>query len=693
MDTRLGAQVWIEPDDDPERIDLLVGRAAAVGLGRLRVFLMWPWIEPEPGVWDFGPFDAVFDAAARHGVGIKATLTSTSPPHHVGTPSVLHTNTATLESGHRPAMRRYVEACVSRYRDHPALHQWILWNEPYRPRILPGEDGYFRGDEATQRWRAVLAGRYGDVDALNARWRTRLASFDEAPWPEHLPHPAHRPSVWESYAPWIDEAAARAEYLVHELTWIGGIVRGLDPATPTCANPANLLDNHAVAGYDVAAVTGTVDVMGASFHAPWHFAFAPPQRHLGLMLAGTGFLAASRPGRPVEVTEAQIGNTYYSGLAPVGASPAKVAATYLAPVLAGAESVCGWAFNGRSQDFEVGDWGLLDDTDDESPRSDAVRRVAGVLDDLDAAIGPWTPRAVDAWALVSRESQAVEMLDTRLMPPLVGRSADDAVRSAASLVVELGRAGLAASLAPVDALAGPGVPRLIVATHLTAWDDALGSRLADLAAAGHTVVVDATSGHKDPDARLHRPWPGRLAGAVGLRSRGLLTDPGGHELRLGDVVVGSSPLAVADVVIDDPAWRADPSLRLAADGGPALWIRPFGDGTLGVFAGRLGLAVQHADHPHLLVTSVLRAVGADTLGLGVRALDPTTLVLEATGERGSAHGVFAPELADRSGRPIALDLAAGTYTDLWAGRSHTVGADRRLGLLAPDGIAVLVARA
>ena len=77
---RLGAQLWVDQDDDPARVKCLVSRAAEAGLGLLRVFLMWPWIEPEPGRWEFGVYDAAFDAAAEHGIGIKATLTANSGP-------------------------------------------------------------------------------------------------------------------------------------------------------------------------------------------------------------------------------------------------------------------------------------------------------------------------------------------------------------------------------------------------------------------------------------------------------------------------------------------------------------------------------------------------------------------------------------------------------------------------------------
>ena len=77
---------------------MLFAQAAESGLGWVRLFLMWPWIEEGPGTWNFGVFDLAFDAAVRHGVRIKATLTANSGPWWLGTPSMLHSHTGFLSA-------------------------------------------------------------------------------------------------------------------------------------------------------------------------------------------------------------------------------------------------------------------------------------------------------------------------------------------------------------------------------------------------------------------------------------------------------------------------------------------------------------------------------------------------------------------------------------------------------------------
>lgn len=44
----LETQIWLEQHDDPERVDALFRQAAETGFGWVRLFLMWPRMEPEP---------------------------------------------------------------------------------------------------------------------------------------------------------------------------------------------------------------------------------------------------------------------------------------------------------------------------------------------------------------------------------------------------------------------------------------------------------------------------------------------------------------------------------------------------------------------------------------------------------------------------------------------------------------------
>ncbi|MBA2470505.1 MAG: beta-galactosidase, partial [Chloroflexia bacterium] len=513
----LGCQLWVEPDDSPERVDELVAAAAESGLGWLRVFLMWPWIERDPGVWDFGVFDAVFDAAARHDIRIKATLTANSGPWHIGTPSMLHSHTGFLRPDQREPMRRYIRACVERYRGHPALGQWILWNEP--------TGGHERTDEALAHWRRWLPGHYGgDIDRLNRRWLTGYRTFAEIPFPEEIPYAAHRGHVWTSYGPWLDEWRARAAWLIEELTWVRDAVREIDPDTETCVNPTAVLKNQAESGTDLDGIGGVVDTIGATYHPAWGFTFAHRSQFPALMAAGVRLQASLPSVRDVEVTEVQSGNTLNSSHRPCDVSTGEIARFFLSGLAAGASSVTGWCLNVRSHDFEAGDWGLLDDMDRPSERSRMIRHVHDRLSAAFEHTGSWRQAPPRAWVVMDPRAQAIEWIEATGRAVVPGRLANDGAHGAALLAVALMQQGVSTTLTPMDNLPDQAPEGgLIVLSHVVGWDTASAERLLQFVDSGGTLLLDATSGRKNLDSTLHRPWPGGLAETLGFRATGLRT--------------------------------------------------------------------------------------------------------------------------------------------------------------------------
>jgi hypothetical protein len=687
---RIGAQLWLEQEDSPDRVEYLVEQAARSGFGLLRIFLMWPWIQPEPETWTYELFDAAFEAAARHGVRIKATLTANSGPWHVGNPGVQHSMSLTRSAKLRPAMRTYIENCVNRYAGHEGLGQWVLWNEPRNPVLPPGEPGERRTDEHREPWTELLTQRYhGDLGALNRRWRTGYWSFAEVDFPEDVPDRSQQASVWMSFRPWLDEYHFRAATIRRELAWIAEIVRDLDPVTPLCINPDEIFSNHAAGGFDFTDLAGVTDVLGASFHAPWHLTFAPKSAHVPLLVAGTSLLAQTPGSHEAEVTEVQIGNTFYAGRVAMGVTPADIAAAYLAPLFGGAATVSGWCLNTRQRDFEAGDWGILDDADQRGPRTEAVAHVAGVLDQLDERLGVWSAVPPSALVLVSEESQALQLVHSWAVPSLPGRDQHDAVRGAGLLTAELLHLGVPSALAPISGLStGAG---LIVASHLTGWEPAFARTLLDRVAEGATLVLDGTSGHKDLDAGLHRPWPGVLGTELGVRATGLRTRDGGHPVAVYGAPAGSFPLAVTDFEFTNPHWVADEFVRLADGAGPCVWRRSYGKGRVVLVSGALGPAVLHDRAARVLARQVLAEASAD-LARPARPLGQDTITLGVHGEKAEAVGVFAPSRSERGGAVLRVALRPGAYDDLWTGEPVTVASTGEAVLGAEDGIAVLVVR-
>ena len=681
----LGTQIWIERDDTRERIDRLFASAAAAGHGWVRIFLMWPWIETTPGQWDFQRFDWAFDAAARHGLRIKATLTCNSGPWHVGTPSMLHSHTGFLSPEQREPMRRYIRRCVERYYRHPALGQWILWNEP--------GDSADPTAERLEFWRAWLQQKFaGNIQTLNRDWLTGYREFREIPFPNEVPNLLQRGHAWNQYGPWLADHQARRDWLLDELKWVRAEVRRIDGKTETCVNPSSVFANHAAVGYDFTRMAEVVDVLGASYHPAWHFTFASRPQFPGLIAAGVKYLASAGDGKPVEVTEVQTGNTVNSSTRPNAVQPDELARFHLAALACGAKSMTGWCFNQRREQNEAGDWALLDNLDEPSPRSRMIHRLHDTLDAAFAKTGRWRPAANRAVVVGHPKSQALEAIEARFGGNVNGRLAADGARSQALLTTVLVQCGIPAAPAYLDRLDRAVTPDgLVVASHVVAWDEADGRRLLRFAEQGGRLLLDAASGRRDSAARMHYPWPGGLAPQIGLRARELESNSDGHKIELAGRPAGKFLLARLQAVFDDAnTWSAWDQPRFQDDGAPLVWQRSYGKGCIILVRGYLGASYLYDPDTLPAVRYILQRAGEGLAGT-VRPLPMGDCVyaIPVDVERGELTVVLAEGLSGRQNRPLRLQAARAAYHDFWSGADLATGPDGELVLEAKDGIAIL----
>lgn len=680
----LGSQLWVEPTDSPERVDQLVKEAADCGLGWLRIFLMWPWIEAELGQWDFAVFDQVFDACEKYGIQVKATLTANSGPWHIGTASLLHSHTGFLDESQWPAVERYVEKCVTRYKDHPALGQWILWNEP--------SGGWEQTPQARRQYQSWLKEAYqGDIASLNRRWRTGYRDFSEAQFPEEIHHPAHAGNSWRSYRPYMDYAKFRMVWLAWELEQIQALVRRWDPETPTCVNPTPLLDNQAQTGIDQEALAQLVDYVGASYHPAWHFTFCDRELFPALMSAGVRKTASHKSTRHVEVTEVQSGNTLNSSNRPCCVEDSELARFYLAGIFAGAESVTGWLLNQRSYDFEAGDWGLLDNNDRPSSRSRMTKRVHDVMALVDETVGDHRPAESNVFVAFDQDSQLVEAQDGDRGGAVKGRQANDGALGGAVLTTLLLQSGVNASLRRLEDIPADGKGKYLFLSHLVAWSEENARKILRFADSGGTVVLDATCGRKTPDAAMYRPWPGVLSGEIGLISDGLETDFRGYELSLMGGDGGKWILTrMLPRFAPDAGWRCWDELRFRKDSAPCVWERDYHGGKIVLVNGMLGPSAVYEPDKNSAVKYVLRKVTAAAV-LPVRPapfLDAAYAIPNIC-EKGSLTAILANSRSWRQGKPLSITAEPGEYMDLWSGETVSVPSCGEISLPAEDGIVLL----
>jgi hypothetical protein len=683
---RFGAQLWVDPDDDAGAIDRRVEAAARSGLSVLRIFLVWPYIEPTPGDLEFSLYDEVFAAAARHGIGICATLGPDSRPWHQGAPGLVQSQPRSMPSApdERPAIEHYLIACVERYRAHPALREWILWNEPMRPGTGPGAVRDFAGEAEREVWQEVLSERYRDIEQLNRRWHTGYRRFADVPHPSQVVRADQARGPFFSYAPWLDEAAFRARGLATELRWVRDVIRRLDPRTSLTFNPAGLFDNPAAAGYDYSQLGGIAPVLGGSLHAPWHFTFAEPADHTALIAAGVGLLrSASSTGR-AELTEMQGGNVISGAPGAGDVTPAAVARGFLAAAFAGAESVITWALNGRSADFEAGDWGMLDDDDTGGPVLSCTAKAQQAVEALSRAIGPFAPAVPTVLALIDERSAAVEHVQTATSLDTWGQNPHRSATYAASVVTQALRLGYPASPvtpAGLGRLADPSATTVVVPYGIALGEDAQTAIAEFLAADGH-LVVDGMFQRFGPDATWNTAQSfARTHGYVVKRQRRHERTP----VFLQGTSIGSFPGPWAVFEFTDQGWTADDAVTAGQDHEPAVFHRTVAKQHLTLVSGVLSAL---ADGSPTLIRHVLAAGRAASPE--ARSLGGAAITLKVVGERGAAYAVLGQEVSYRGGSQLTVRVPHGRYHDLWSDRPLTTDRLGHLTLEAPDGIAVLV---
>ncbi|MEN8203362.1 MAG: beta-galactosidase [Bacteroidota bacterium] len=683
----IGNQIWLEQHDTKERVEHLFRVAAESGHGWARLFLMWPWIEEHPGHFDFHVFDWAFDAAAKNGIKIKATLTANSGPWHIGTPSTLHSYTGFISPEQRGPMERYIRECTERYHEHPGLGQWLLWNEP--------TDYPMYSDERLRFWREFLKEYYeGDLEKLNHTWYTGYKSFDEIPFAENIPNELHRQFIWNKYAPWFAEWQYRKAWLVDELTWIRDIVREIDPKTPISINPSNVFENHAAYGYGIGGLVELADVIGASFHPAWQFRFAQRSQFPALMSLGVRYLDSFDPETPVEITEVQTGNTVNSSFRPNDVYPDELARFYLAGIASGASSVTGWAFNHRGSDFETGDWGLVDNFDQPSVRTEAIKRVHDVLNQAIRETGKWSAPKPKALILTDPRSNALEHIEQKIghIGHVPGRTANDGIQGQALLGTVLLQCGIPSTLAYSDDFEAKVDPHgLVVAAHLLAWDEPLGKRLLQYAKNGGTVLIDAPSGRRDYNSEMHYPWPGGMCGELGMRAVGLETNSEGWDLENAGSEAGKMVLSRFNGQFSDvQSWSSWDQPRFTWDNQPLVWERAYGKGRIIFVRAYLAASLLYDQELVPVVYELLKkAVGSLSGELASVSARNFIYTIPVEVEKGSLTLVMADGQLDREGRMLYLKAARGSYYDFWSGREYATGSDGELVLDAPDGIALL----
>lgn len=209
-----------------------------------RHWFLWSAIEIEPGVYDWEDYDRQLDLAAEHGIKtIVAEMIAVAPEWAYRT--YAHARYETNEGRKlnptmhgscvvgggtglcldntdvREGAERFLRALVTRYRDHPGMGGYDVWNEGnYHANVCycPATLNDFRD------WSKA---KYGDLRSLGEAWHR----YSFATWEDVTP-----PRQLGPYPDTLDWLQFRKDNAYEQLDWRVRVIRELDPEHPITAH-------------------------------------------------------------------------------------------------------------------------------------------------------------------------------------------------------------------------------------------------------------------------------------------------------------------------------------------------------------------------------------------------------------------------------------------------------------------------
>ena len=497
----LGAEFFLNRTETRESIARHFAGMRASGLSVVRIFLIWNDLEPTPGNWAFERYDWIYEAAAREGLGIAATLCCEDPPNWVRATPFYHHHVDLNDPAHLERAEQYIQRVVQRYHDHPAHAVWLLMNEPHP---------MFHFTPATMRSFGVwLQQRYGSIAVLNQRWFRQFARFEEVEV-----QPDQWDSFWCDYPSFLDWHEFQLDNLRAQLLWIRDQVRTLDTRHPTHINPVTSIGSWKVA--DV------VDFLGASIHPAWSFSEVSRDEFGMIYAYFCDLIRSASKQRPWWVTELQGGSTVFTGARPLNPTPAETTAWLWDAIGAGAKGIIYWLWHPRSEGREGGEWGLVSHNGQPSDRLAAVKGVADVLAQVSPFLDTAYPQQAKVALLYNRQTLFLNELDGRLAPWVIPtKEQQDRIREATLAIIGCYRA-LHRLHIPVDFLdidelkAGKAGDYAVLYTpYCYGLDDGATRALRQYVAEGGTLWADGLLGWKDADGHLRASTPGDLVDVFG----------------------------------------------------------------------------------------------------------------------------------------------------------------------------------
>jgi len=317
--TPFGAVYFRKSNPPREDWDRDYGVASEDGLNVFRHWFMWSAIERKPGQYDWEDYDRQMDLAAENGIKtIIAELTHTVPDwayrkfaharqiradgrpleasmgvsaavggfaHNGGGAGSLTMNCPEVKE----AAGAFLTAMATRYKGHPGLLGYDVWNEVNYSADVDFSD-YMQAD-----FRLWLKEKYGDLESLAQAWyRYSYADWDDIEAPREV----------AAYPQNLDWLEFKRDNYYGQMQWRIDTIRAVDQDCLIAAHGVGgAIPNMASNGSDDWLAASKVELYGLTW-VPGRRGFKPWQNFFGPDLTraaarGKKWWHAERPGGPL----------------------------------------------------------------------------------------------------------------------------------------------------------------------------------------------------------------------------------------------------------------------------------------------------------------------------------------------------------------------------------------------------------
>ncbi|GAB1415433.1 hypothetical protein MASR2M117_08390 [Paludibacter sp.] len=329
-----GAEIIIEPGQNPENVDLWFRLLKENGFKITRLRMFEDYMKDAGGNWDFSLFDRAFKAGEKYDIKILGNLFPATSFDDIGGFKFPR------DEKHWHEIQKYIEKTVTHFKDYKSLFGWVPVNEPGTP--LPLQQEYTKNK--FEQWKAV-------TDLPTTINGYRCFSLDKEKFALY-------------YHPWFMNEVTRE-------------IQKYDKEHAIHLNPHGVLGQAEI--YEFSLWREFLTSLGGSAHAGWHFDFFPRDRYATAMSATSEFLRSAAKELPWFMTEMQGGNNTYSGGDAMCPTSEDIAQWLWTIIGAGSKGGMFWCMNPRKSGVEAGEWAILDFQNEPTDRFTAAADIARII--------------------------------------------------------------------------------------------------------------------------------------------------------------------------------------------------------------------------------------------------------------------------------------------------------------------------